>query len=539
MMRKTVAVCPPEERERRARLFGALEEALPVRFQGRKPGELRGGLDAVILFEELDRTLPTDRRSFVSRRPSHSGLPGSVDLGTSQLLDARLRGRSLVDGRAGGLEGLRADGAAVLASCGREALWTRAGAIEHVALAPEELRSEESLRDALAPDRWLSLLPLIHFLRQVAGDLVGQDGPTRASFIIDDPNLHWPSYGHVRFPELARDAAENGYHVAFSTIPLDAWLVHPGVARLFRENRHVLSLLVHGNDHIREELNRPRSDRAALALLAQTLQRVATLERRAGVSVSRVMVAPHGLCAEQMMRAMLLTGFEGLCYSWPAPRSVERPLADWWPADIRVGGLPVFPRLLVTSPRDDLVLRSFLGQPLILYAHHLDLARGLGVLGEAAAFVKQEEGVRWGPLSDVARSSFVTRHDGTSLRVRIYARKIALDVPEGVEEIIVELPSSHGEPASETVSLAADCVHDSAPVNGLVAGPFSVASPGRIEISLNRVDAVDVSRIPVPRSRLHPVLRRAATESRDRLPPALRKLLAVLPAPPPSMGPPI
>ncbi len=134
-----------------------------------------------------------------------------------------------------------------------------------------------------------------------------QDAPTRASFIIDDPNLHWPSYGHVRFPELALDAAENGYHVAFGTIPLDAWLVHPGVARLFRENRHVLSLLVHGNDHLREELNRPRSDREALALLAQALQRVTALERRAGVGVSRVMVAPHGLCGEQMMRAMLLT----------------------------------------------------------------------------------------------------------------------------------------------------------------------------------------------------------------------------------------
>ena len=85
----------------------------------------------------------------------------------------------------------------------------------------------------------------------------------------------------------------------------------------------------------------------------------------------------------------------------------------------------------MTSPRDDLVLRSFLAQPLILYAHHLDLAMGLDVLGEAAAFVNQEEGVRWGPSSDIARSSFVTRHDGTILRVRIYARRIELDVPDG------------------------------------------------------------------------------------------------------------
>ena len=130
-----------------------------------------------------------------------------------------------------------------------------------------------------------------------------------------------------------------------------------------------------------------------------------------------------------------------------------------------------------------------------------------------------------GPLSDIARSSFVTRRDGTTLWVRIYARRIELDLPEGVEEIIIELPSSHEEPERETISLAAGRIDASAPLSGHIAGPFVVVSPGRIEIALNRGDAVDVSRIPLPPRRLHPVLRRAATEGRDRLSPAVRRIL--------------
>ena len=422
--RKTVGVCPPAERERRERLFGALEQALPVRFEGREPDRLRGRLAGVISFEDVDPEVLTHQPCFVVGGSSCGAIAGVVDLSASQSLDTRLRGRTLVDSRAAGLEGLRVDGDTVRASCQGKALWISRGTVQRVALAPEELLPEESLRDQLVPGRWLSLLPLVHFLREVADDAEWQPPVTRASFVIDDPNLHWPSYGHVRFADLARAAEESNFHVAFATIPLDAWFVHRRAARLFRENDRVLSLLIHGNNHTREELARPLSDRHAHALLAQALRRATTLEERSGVAVSPIMVAPHGLCTEPMMRAMLHIGFQGLCHSWGSPRSIDRPLADWEPGEIRAGGFPVFPRQPVTGPRDDLVLRSFLGQPLILYGHHGDLADGLGVLDEAADFVNREGGVAWGSLADIASSSYVTKCDGPTLRIRVFARDV-------------------------------------------------------------------------------------------------------------------
>jgi hypothetical protein len=76
------------------------------------------------------------------------------------------------------------------------------------------------------------------------------------------------------------------------------------------------------------------------------------------------MVAPRNIYSEQMMRAMMLSRFEGFCRAWASPRLTARLLAGWEPADLVTGGFPQFPRLHVRASRDDLVLRSCLGQPL-------------------------------------------------------------------------------------------------------------------------------------------------------------------------------
>jgi hypothetical protein len=346
-------------------LLRTLEQALPVRFEGREVGSY-GDVDAAILLGPTTEAMPAGLPSFVATGGGSREVAGAVDLGSSPLIHPGLRGRSLSDQRAGGIKGLSAQRDTVLASCAGEIVWTTGGDVDRAVLAPDELGSSDSLRHALVPGRWLSLLPLVQFLRRVTSEVGWEFPPTRATFIVDDPNLHWWSYGFVDFRRIADDAREKGYHLAVATVPLDAWLVHPGVARVFRERREELSLLLHGNDHTRGELERPRTTEDATVVVAEALRRIHALERRAQVTVSRLMVAPHNRCSEQVMRAMLRTGFEGLCHALSSPGSMGRPLAGWEPAELLAGGLPVFPRLSIRSAREDLVLRSFLGQPLIV-----------------------------------------------------------------------------------------------------------------------------------------------------------------------------
>jgi hypothetical protein len=483
--------------------------------------------------------LPDER--ILEREPRPVGLPcfvatgrisrevaGTVHMRSSPLIHPGLRGRSLSDRRAGGVEGLSAQGGAVLASSAGNVLWTTCEAIHRAALTPDELEPTDSLRDALVPGRWLALLPLVHFLREVTSEIDWSRPPTRATFIIDDPNLHWWSYGFVDFRQFADDADDNGYHVAVATIPLDAWLVHPGVARLFRDRWEVLSLLLHGNDHTREELNQPRTDEEAARLLAQALHRIETLERHSRLRLSRLMVAPHGLCSEQMMHAMMLSGFEGLCYAWASPRSSDQPLTGWGPADLRAGGFPVFPRVPLSNSLDDLVLRSFLGQPLIVYAHHHDFIDGPDLLVETAAFINREPAVRWASTEGLARLSYLTRRDGALLRVQPFARRIHLDVDEDVEHIVVELPRSHSEPDWERVTLAIGGANSSSPLIGGQSNPLAVRGAGTVRVSLERIDAVDPRRIASASRRVRPLVRRAATEGRDRLLPVSARLRGTL-----------
>jgi hypothetical protein len=319
---------------------------------------------------------------------------------------------------------------------------------------------------------------------------------------------------------LARHGLKHGYHVAFATIPLDAWFVHPRAARLFRERSDVLSLLAHGNDHVRAELARERPEREAIRMLAQAHRRLAALERRSGVEVSRLMVAPFGLCSPETMGALLRTGFDGLFHSRPTPR-IGRPLADWEIADFVEGGLPVFQRLPLTSGRDEIVLRSYLDQPVILYGHHGDFADGLDILAELSTYVAGAARVAWMSPGQIARASFVTRREDEILRVRPYSRDVEVDVPAGVERVTVELAGSHGDGERETVHCEAGGAVSSSRFENGSSIAFDTYGAPQVLIRLTRDDAIDLATVRVPRPNAWPMLRRAATEWRDRLMPHL------------------
>jgi hypothetical protein len=506
-MRARVAVVPPAAFHARPRLLGALEQALPVRFEPRAAGDWRE-LDAVVRIGDPSAAPPVPCLDAEGAEPEEHGRAATVLLVTGDVeLDTRLWGAALTDAAAGSVAPLMPTGpAALLAGCGGEPLWLRVAAgHERIAMAPDELLPGEALRARLEPGRCLALLALVHFLRRVAGDRLPTPPPLRAAFVLDDPNLHWPTYGHVRYSALAGDAATHGYHVAIATVPLDSWFVHPRARRIFQSCGRELSLLVHGNLHDGPELGDVHSEATAARIGADALRRVAVMERRTGLAVSPVMAPPHERLSEPAARGMLACGFEAMTMSrphpwldgeWLARPPGAGPLVGWEIAEQIAGGLPVLLRSALSHPREDLVLRAFLDQPLILYGHPADLAGGLDTLREAAAQVNRLGPVWWTSLEDMVRSSVVTRRAGARLDVRLYARRVLVHVPDGVEEIVVSHVGSGLEPST-----------------------MAVDRPGVVELSLPaRIFAVE------PQQRAgacgaRPLLRRLASEARDRMAP--------------------
>jgi hypothetical protein len=435
--RLRVGIVPASEHRARARLWAALEEAYAVRFEGWDAGGAEGSsyeLDAAVVLGEGDGavadlpslTLPS---LMLHTDETPGGTARPLALASEAALARALRGAQLSDAYTGahgtdaGAGALGTMGAAetVLATLDGVPVWVcerAAGVQRHrAACAPTELYPHEALRERLRPGRCLALLALAHFLAQLTASLrQPARPPLRAAFLIDDPNLHLPRYGHIDYAQLLCSAHEHGYHVAVAMVPLDARLAHPRAVRIFREGAAHLSLCIHGNDHDGAELGRIHGERQAVAVVAQALRRSAAFERRTGLAVDRVMVPPHERLSEPVARALYACGYQAFTATRPYPwlaDTLERswlehppetgPLVGWNPFDVVAGSLPVLLRAdFLHHPREDLVLRAFLGQPLILYGHHDLLADGPDALARAAAEINRLGEVHWSALGAMA-----------------------------------------------------------------------------------------------------------------------------------------
>jgi hypothetical protein len=517
-----VGVAPGAELTRRPRLFAALARAYEVEFSPRAPGEWLG-LDAAVLFDGADAAPPPPVPRLTVADRGAPAAPAAVDLEEHAAVPASLRGARVDDGRAGA-GALGASPGVALASSAGGTVWRHA-VVEGLradasTLAPEELGPEEPLRDRLRAGRFLALLPILELLRAVTGERAWAAPGRRAAIILDDPNLRRPSYGHLDYGAVVPHARRHGYHLAVAMIPLDAGWTHPAAVRAFRDGGDVLSLLVHGNDHLRGELARPGGGGEAAAVVGQALGRVASFERRTGLRVARVMAPPHEVWGESAASAMLAGGLEAMCAdpgeAWLGALAGGDPLADWWPAARVAGGLPVVPRSLLSTPSADLRLRAYLGHPMVLYGHHWDLRGGLDRLEEAAAEVRRIGSYEWTSLERVARSCVETRTCEGVLEVRMHARRAEIEPPPGVGSVRVRLPPGTDGAAGEVVVWrTADRAGTAA-----VDHPIGLGDASALELRLVRQSPP--GRPPSPgRLRLWPVARRSLTEGRDRLGAAL------------------
>jgi hypothetical protein len=511
-----VAVRPGSSLAERPRLFGTLEAALGVAF---RPWEAGGAGAAAVI--EIGADAPAARREDVPTLAFAVGTEATVAAERVQLLDSdaldrRVRGLALTD-RIVALPDAGA-GEHVVARAGTAAVWCRsreAPESYRVGTALPELGPDEGLY-ALLLRRPIALVALIQFLRALTAPAEWRAAPPRAAIVFDDPNLRWRSYGFIDYRRLVEHADEHGYHAAMAMIPLDAGRAHAPTVSLFARRRDRLSLVFHGNDHIKRELMAPRDRATGLAVAAQAQRRVLRFEQRSGLAVDRVMMPPHGLCSRQMASALAALGFDGLCAIHPLPWTEERPphmpLLGWRPAEF-VDGCAVLPRMHLSSSAAEIAMRAFADQAVVLYGHHEDVADGLAPLATAAAAVNRMGDVRWMSVGEIACTNHALRVADGIAAVRPFARRVRLDLPADVDAIQVEAPDDAMDPGALTGwSLGAGTLRR--------FGTSAALGAGRaVEVRLHGRDIVDAASVAGPAWRPWPRVRRAATEARDRLRP--------------------
>jgi hypothetical protein len=223
------------------------------------------------------------------------------------------------------------------------------------------------------------------------------------------------------------------------------------------------------------------------------------------------------------LRGLVACGFEAVSTARPFPwmeaegkswlvhpRHAD-PVAACTPAYPSFGGLPNVLRLDFGHPREELVLRAFLGQPLVIYGHHDDLADGLDVLADVAGQVNQLGDVRWTALDAIVRAGAQTRLEGGTLHVRPLARRVEIEIPAGVSELRL----APGACAAGARALRW----------GPRGMPPAIAAPN-VELAalVQGPDTYELELVGAPpqlsgggRTGLRPLARRIATEGRDRL----------------------
>jgi hypothetical protein len=511
--RMIVAVHPAAALAARPRLFAALEAAFPVTFAPWAPGAPDAAGVIIIAGDPgADELADAAAPVFVVGDESAADAASEeVALADADAVDRRVRGVTLRDRLVGSP---LPPGGDVLATAGSAAVWSRsrdARPVDRVRCVLPELAPDQVLY-ALLSQRAIASVALVHFLRAVCAPVAWSPPPLRAAFVFDDPNLRWRSYGFIDYRKLVAHADEHDYHVAMAMIPLDATWTHRPTASLFAHRADRLSLVFHGNDHVKRELLMPSDDDTALALAAQAVRRMERFEQRCGVRIDRVMMPPHGLCSQHTARALSAVGFDALCAIHPVPwteeRPAEPPLVAWSPAGF-IGGCAVIPRDVLSSTVADIALRAFLDHPIVIYAHHDDVAGGLQPLAEAAARVHRLGDVEWTSVGQIALSNHAHRVVGEQMVVRPYSRRIAVDVPAGVNTLVVQAP----QPIGTALELRGWSVGSGRVV---AFGEAATAAPGRHEVRLHGTRDVRPDSVPSPRWRPWPTLRRAGTELRDR-----------------------
>jgi hypothetical protein len=516
--KKRVGVYPPGELHERKLTFASLAELFPVVFESFCPETSVLPDACVFLGQHPPAVDQLDIPCYVyEKKPANlTARSSTVMFASSPCLDTSIRGHTLVESGPREISFCPVrDGDTVIATVASCPVWTVRGSVHRVSADLPTLIHNQLLYTHFVPQRWLGLLPVIHFLRSVTADIDWQAPPLMACFIIDDPNLHALTYGCVDFRRVAFDAKDRNYHVAFGMVPLDAWYVNRNAARLFKEHSDYISLAVHGSEHTRNELAESKGNQ--LSRLAQALRRIDVVERKAGLDVSRIMLPPHDACSEATMDLILRLGYEGMAMR--ASKLLYWTAGKRWRPDFGFGsvlwtgfGFPILRRFRLVSDVTGIRLAAFLGQPILPCGHHSDSSELLANVAETINSI----GARWADLKSIMRANYRTKTVGDLLQIQMCSRYIKVRIPEHIKRIIVHRPWM--------VETDIECL-----VYGHVGNVPKNLFTGRVteQIEVNPGSEIVIRALPNeqinyrilanPRIRAWPIVRRVLTETRDRL----------------------
>jgi hypothetical protein len=239
------------------------------------------------------------------------------------------------------------------------------------------------------------------------------------------------------------------------------------------------------------------------------------------------MAPPHGACRELSLYAMANLGFEAACVSKGSLQYYNNN-SEWLktlgmkPTAI-IKGLPIIFRFpLSQNCQNNILIAVLLNQPIIIRAHHQDVAEGMQALGELSGFINSLGNVHWGNMRQIARNHYYHRIEDKTLHVKMLTKRIEIYVPKGINKVWVEGPLVEDQ---RYLPLAYRIMDGNSTWKfQYIEGPILVSERKQLEI------VADFSSKPVVDTKSFmdldpfPLMRRVLTETRDRIKPAVHRI---------------
>jgi peptidoglycan/xylan/chitin deacetylase (PgdA/CDA1 family) len=306
-----------------------------------------------------------------------------------------------------------------------------------------------------------SLAPAMMFLRYAAGNAAWHAPGNYANLTIDDLWLREP-YGNVNYEKLLQEMELHKFHTTLAFVPWNYDRSQPKLVALFAAHPEMYSICIHGNDHIHQEFG-PLATHPLAKQREDMRQAVARMEKfhtLTGIPYDRVMVFPHAVAPVATLAELKRANYLATANSLNVPSDsdptsqVEVALRT---TTLQYANFPSMRRYSAETdiPVSQLAIDSFLGNPILLYAHEGLFAGGMDRFdGTADTINRLEPATQWRSLGDIARHSYVERLRGNgNYDVRLFTA--AADIRNG-EDHKVDYSIEKTEDSAQPITVFVD-----------------------------------------------------------------------------------
>jgi len=453
-----------------------------------------------------------------------------ISFTNSNLLDYRLRNKILDDFDYSSLSSISTKkNDVVFASICNNPVWIKRKInntdLDIASTVLEELNNNNLLLDYFYKNGFFSLIPLIHFLREITSDNGYKMPSLKACFIIDDPNIRFLSYGYIKYIDLVSNAKIFNFHISLATIPLDLWWISKKSLKFFNNNKDYISLSIHGNNHLKEELLVNKYDGYEDKTIYQALKRICKFQKKYSYKIDKILVPPHGMASKKMLNSSAKLGLFAITVSRPYPWTDkynekqyeyfnDSSSLNFFPSDF-VEGFSIIPRKKMNYTNNEILLSFFLNKPIILYSHMSDFRNGYSNLTEKAEYINSFEKVEWISLENISISNYAQKIENDVLNVLLFSNKVNLTIPENIKQIKVKIFKFFGNVEDIYLEINNSFYPMIKSNKSLESNIIDVNSNDNIEIQIKFTkENIDIKN---PKFSIKPIIRRILTETRDRI----------------------